>query len=137
MNSVINVASSLQQFGVRVTRRRRNGYQGIDTVGKFSSILDKLRPKVPEVEVKRIDYDFDIVLKVYVEGRYIRAVKMAKTATEQQIEKRIDGLMEKHGTAPLMWPGCRKTVAKYLGCELDRDFNVWFDDMAARLSETQ
>lgn len=135
MSVAMNMGSGIRSFGIRVGRRR-GGYQSIKTVEEFSKLLDKLRPKIPEVEISRIDYEDDVVLKVYVEGRYVRAVKVPKNAGEKQVEKRIDALMEKHTKAPLMWPGCRKSVARHLGCEVDRDFNVWFDDMASRLSET-
>ena len=104
-----------------------------ETPSEFNKMLDKVRPAPDKVEAVYQYEGEEVGVMIYttIDGeRKLQYVLDPEVRNPHAFAEEVSTLMEFYRHPPRLWPGCRGQVARFLGVEIDRDFNRWFDTLA-------
>jgi len=97
---------------------------------EFECMLDKLRPNPTKVEAIITGDSDEVGVLIYVTNNGKRKLQYSLEPEVRNLiafQDEVAVMTEFYRYPPRLWPGCRGTIARYLGCTLSTEFNKWFD----------
>lgn len=107
-----------------------NPIYDVDTLEKFDTLLDSLRPTYKCVEATFIyegENDCKVGAIIYTDGKLKHVIDPEEDRDIKSFKKEVDALIKEFKKPVRAWRGCRGTVARHLGVIVDKEFNFWFD----------